>query len=217
MEGAGGVLGIWHGIVSGTEQAVEEWYNREHHIERIEVPGFLRARRYVALDDGPRFFCRYDVEGPEVLRSQPYQRVLNAPSEWTRRTMPNYRNMCRTVFQRIARLGRGDGTFVATLRLAAEAQDAEARVRRVAAEILPRIVAGPLILSAEAWLRDPGMAPAQTEEVRLRGGPDATAAGAIVVDATSRDVLPGAVEALRGAMPEAVVGLHMLVCIVSRA
>jgi hypothetical protein len=211
-----GVLGIWHGCVPGTEPALEEWYNRQHHIERIEIPGFLRARRYIALDDGPRFFCRYDVTGPEVLRSDAYLAVLNRPTEWTQRVMPNYRNMSRTVFLRHARLGRGDGAFAATLRLPGGSAGAEDLLARLVAEVMPRVVDAPLVLSAEAWLRDPAMAAAGTAEVRLRGGPDTTAAAAIVVDATSLEALHPAIAPLLAALPGATLGLHALACIVGR-
>ena len=216
MASTPGVLGIWHGCVPGTEPALEEWYNRQHHIERIEIPGFLRARRYVALDDGPRFFCRYDVTGPEVLRSDAYLAVLNSPTEWTQRVMPNYRNMSRTVFLRHARLGRGDGAFAATLRLPGDTAGAEDLLARLVAEVLPRVVDAPLVLSAEAWLRDPAMAAAGTAEVRLRGGPDMTAAAAIVVDATSLEALRPAIAPLLAALPAATLGLHALACIVGR-
>ncbi|MER3403797.1 MAG: hypothetical protein C4289_00305 [Chloroflexota bacterium] len=63
-----GVLGIWHGIAPGAEWEVEDWYGRQHHAERLAIPGFLKARRYRALGEGPRIFSRYDLSEAAVGR-----------------------------------------------------------------------------------------------------------------------------------------------------
>jgi hypothetical protein len=207
-----GVLGIWHDVAPGTEAAVEDWYNRQHHAERLDIPGFLRARRYQALDDGPRIFSRYDVERPEVLQSPAYLAMLNTPTEWTRRMMPHYRGMCRVVFRRLVRLGRGDGGFAVSLRLPEGTPGAEALLARMASDLLPGVLAAPLVLSAETWLADPGATrPPGSEEARLRGGADAILAGAMVVEGTDPDALRSAVAPLRAALTGATEGLHRLV------
>lgn len=202
-----GVLGIWHDVAPGSESDIEEWYDREHHVERVGIAGFHRARRYRGLDGASLVFGRYDVQGPEVLQSPEYLRVLASPSAWTQRMMPLYRRMSRTVFRRHARSGRGEGGFVASFRMAdASVLDA------VMAEVLPGIVATRHVLGAESWVADAGATrPAVSREVELRGGPDATVAATIIVEGTEPHALREAVAPLRAALQGAEEGLHQLV------
>lgn len=201
-----GVLGIWHDVVPGTEAAVEEWYDREHHAERIGIAGFRRARRYRGLEGAPLVFGRYDVDGPGVLQSPHYLRVLANPSDWTRRMMPLYRRMSRAVFRVESRIGRADGGFVASFRIG------DAATFDAALALLPGVVAQRHVLGAEAWSADPAATrPAVSREVELRGAPDAMVAAAIIVDGTEPAALRDAVAALRAALPRAESGLHQLV------
>ncbi len=55
-----GVLAIWNGIAEEAEADFLAWHVREHIPERVAVPGFLRARRYVALRGEPRYFNFYE-------------------------------------------------------------------------------------------------------------------------------------------------------------
>ena len=179
-----GILGIWHDVAPGAEAAIEDWYDHEHHAERVAIASFRRARRYRGLEGAPLVFGRYDVDGPEVLQSPDYLRVLAKPSDWTRRMMPLYRRMSRTVFRVHARLGRGEGGFVASFRLPGMA------ALDAAMALLPAIVAARHVLSAEVWIADAAATrPATSREVELRGAPDATVAAAIVVDGTEARAL----------------------------
>jgi hypothetical protein len=45
-----GVLAIWNGIAPEAEEDFVAWHVREHIPERVALSGFLRGRRYVALD-----------------------------------------------------------------------------------------------------------------------------------------------------------------------
>ena len=39
-----GILAIWHDCAPGREAEFEAWYQQEHLIERLAVPGFLFGR-----------------------------------------------------------------------------------------------------------------------------------------------------------------------------
>lgn len=201
-----GILGIWHDVAPGEDAAVEDWYDREHHAERVAIAGFRRARRYRGLDGAPLVFGRYDVDAPDVLQSPDYLRVLASPSAWTRRMMPLYRGMSRTVFRRQAGIGCGEGGFVASFRLP------DTTALDASMGLLPAILARRHVLSAETWIADiKATRPATSREVELRGAPDATVAAAIVVDGTDPDALREAVAPLRAALHGAEAGLHQLV------
>ena len=52
--------------------------------ERVAIPGFLRGRRYVALDADLEFFNLYEAASPKVLAGPDYLERLNNPTPWTR-------------------------------------------------------------------------------------------------------------------------------------
>lgn len=53
-----GLLGVWTDIPPVLESAFNAWYNREHMPERIlGVRGFVRGRRYIASEGGPRYLA----------------------------------------------------------------------------------------------------------------------------------------------------------------
>jgi len=57
-----GVLAIWNGLAPGYDAEFVEWHVKEHIPERVGVPGFLRARRYFAVDGAPAYFNFYETE-----------------------------------------------------------------------------------------------------------------------------------------------------------
>ena len=52
---ARGVMAVWNDLEPGHEPEFEAWYRRQHVPERLRVPGFREARRYAAIEGGPRY------------------------------------------------------------------------------------------------------------------------------------------------------------------
>lgn len=191
-----GLLAIWHGVESGFEPSFDDWYDRQHHPERVSIAGFARARRYVNLDSGPRYFSRYDVDDARVLASKPYLEALNNPTEWTRTLMPRYRNTTRAVFRFVAGAGDGEGGELVTLRLTGEALDT---ARVFGRPEMAALASAPGVLRVEIWRTDEVVSTLRTEEKKLRGTADALVEEAILVessdsarlrDALARHLLP---------------------------
>ena len=63
-----------------------DWYDLEHIPERLGVPGFINAERWIG-DDNPKIaVAAYDLDSPGVLHSPPYQTVGGSNSSvWTKR------------------------------------------------------------------------------------------------------------------------------------
>jgi hypothetical protein len=194
-----GVLGVWHGVAEGQEQAVDAWYDREHHAERISIPGFLRARRYVNLGQGLRYFSRYDVVDVGVLASAPYLAALDAPSPWSQRTFPHYRHTVRGAFQVRGRRGAADGGVVATLRFSSDPFETGDASVAASAPLLDALAAAPGVLRVEAWAVDVPATSAPTREKTLRTAPDSHPAWVFAIDGTSAEALQAA---LVRAVPE---------------
>ena len=101
-----GILAIFNDCRAGREAEFEAWFQGEHLIERLAVPGFLFGRRHKAIAGTPGYFNFYMVETPEVLTSKPYLERLDNPTPMTRTIMSEvFVNMNRTVCRRTARRG----------------------------------------------------------------------------------------------------------------
>ena len=55
------LLMVWTDIPPDVEHDFNDWYNREHIRERVDVPGFIRARRFAALSDTPKYLALYTL------------------------------------------------------------------------------------------------------------------------------------------------------------
>jgi hypothetical protein len=98
-----GLLLFTADIDPALEPEFHRWYEEEHIPERMAVPGFLTARRFRAIEGGPKFLAIYDLETPDVLASEPYLRLIGAnKSPWTRRMESQFTNARRNVYVSIS-------------------------------------------------------------------------------------------------------------------
>jgi hypothetical protein len=74
------------------EEEFNAWYDTEHLAERLAVPGFETALRYVCIDGAPRYLAMYDLANPDVLDSPAYLKVaFDNASPWTKRVTSRVR------------------------------------------------------------------------------------------------------------------------------
>src|SRR5258708_20126172 len=68
------------------EDEFNDWYDMEHVPERLRVPGFLNAQRWIG-DENPKLaVATYDLETHAVMNSPAYQAIGGANgSVWTKR------------------------------------------------------------------------------------------------------------------------------------
>lgn len=116
-----GVLAIWNGIEPGYDAEFLRWHVGQHLPERMGVPGFLRARRYVSAQAHPRYFNFYEVTDVGVLESEAYLARLNAPTDWTKAVVPHFMDTSRTLCDVLYSRGYGCGGVIETLRIEAQA------------------------------------------------------------------------------------------------
>ena len=63
-----------------------DWYDKEHVPERMAVPGFINAERWIGDDNPTLAVATYDLESHGVLYTPPYLAVGGANgSPWTKR------------------------------------------------------------------------------------------------------------------------------------
>ena len=68
------------------EDEFHDWYDTEHIPERLRVPGFLNAERWIGVQNPKVSLALYDLETVGVLHSPAYQAVGGANgTPWTKR------------------------------------------------------------------------------------------------------------------------------------
>jgi len=205
-----GILAIWNDVAPGHEAEFDAWFQIEHLIERLGVPGFLFGRRHQAISGSSGYFNFYLVESPNVLTSKPYLERLDNPTPMTRKIMSGiFINMNRTVCHRTVRRGAFRGAYAVTVRF----DDASDEARLTA--LLDELVTDTNIASGEIWIAtDPAGQPVSMEE-KLRGG-DKKIKAALMVDTLRQ----AEAEALGGRMtqqfPAADVGVFRVLCQLGR-
>jgi hypothetical protein len=201
-----GILAIFNDAAAGREAEFDEWFQGEHLIERLAVPGFLFGRRHQAISGNAGYFNFYLVESPAVLTSKPYLERLDNPTPMTKRIMSEvFRNMNRTLCHRTARFGAFRGAYAVTVRFNeqpkfdAVTKQAEALVRDTN------------IAACEVWTAvDPAGQPVSMEE-KLRGG-DKKIKACLMVDTLRQDRAEDLAERLSKDFRGADIGVFRVLC-----
>jgi hypothetical protein len=119
-------LGIWHNLKPGTERDFDRWHTYEHMPERVGLPGFRLARRYINWKL-PSHVCFTMYEGAhlETFRSPAYLARLNDPTPWSRRVGAAQTDFLRAAFEIDTTLGNGIGGAMGTFRVTHEPSERE--------------------------------------------------------------------------------------------
>jgi len=206
-----GILAIFNDCRAGREADFETWFQGEHLLERLSVPGFLFGRRHKAISGTCGYFNFYLVETPEVLTSKPYLERLDNPTPMTRIVMSEvFVNMNRTVCRRTTRRGKFRGAFAVTARFN-QKPDETAMLA-----VLERLGADSAVANGEIWIAlDPAGMPVSMEE-KLRGG-DKKIAGALMIDTLYQDGAEAVEVQLAKQFPDADVGVFRVLCQIGRS
>jgi hypothetical protein len=92
-----GLLVTFTEVAPEDEAEFNEWYDREHVDERVFMPGFKRARRYVAADGATnvKYFATYETETVRDLCAPEYMKVLGDQSPWSKKVMGKFTHFDR--------------------------------------------------------------------------------------------------------------------------
>jgi hypothetical protein len=65
------LLAVWWTPAPGADEELDAWYGWEHIPLLMNVPGWLRVRRYSLLaGNGPRYLALHDLSTPEALQER---------------------------------------------------------------------------------------------------------------------------------------------------
>jgi hypothetical protein len=195
-----GVVAIWNGIRPEGRADFYEWHNREHMPERVGIPGFLRGRRYVAVDAHPEFFTLYETASVAVLSGADYLARLNAPTEWTRRATSHFTDTARSLCRVALSLGVGAGGWIMTWRY----EDAVSGVD----EIVRNLASAPGVVGTHLCVADRAASRIETEE--KKGRPKNAVPAFVIMVEGGADREPLEAACARLSIPGAERGLYRL-------
>jgi len=91
-----GLLFMAFDFSSAHADEFHDWYDHEHIPERLRVPGFLNAERWIDEANPTIHVATYDLDSPAVLASAPYRAVGgDNQTVWTKRVTA----MCRRIMR----------------------------------------------------------------------------------------------------------------------
>lgn len=183
-----GMLIVFSEVKARDERNFNEWYNREHIDERINLPGFHRARRYVAVRGSPKYLATYECDSVGDLATPGYLQLLANQTPWTQAVMAKFTHFHRMTLRTQVDLTHGTGGAVACVRFVPDPRERKPLVAWLQETALPRAIARPGLVGAFAAENDVETANAPLQEKSM-DHPRAEEAEWIVVlegaDATS--------------------------------
>ena len=163
-----GAVAIWNDITPEGRAEFYAWHGSQHMPERAGVPGFLRGRRYVALEGKPEFFTLYETVSPRTVTSPDYLARLNDPTPWTTATIPYFRNVARSLCEVCASFGEGQGGLIATFRYAIDETHEDEHRKRMTQVLLPVLADARGVAGCHLLVADEAASAVETAERKVR-------------------------------------------------
>jgi len=114
------LLLVWTDIPAEMENEFNDWYDREHLRERVEVPGFISARRFAAISATPRYLALYEAQSAAVMMSDAYLALKRSRDARSRRFVRAFANTIKATCDVVSHEGVGEGAFLGLLPVTGE-------------------------------------------------------------------------------------------------
>ncbi|HEY3180382.1 MAG TPA: hypothetical protein VGL25_16055 [Casimicrobiaceae bacterium] len=163
-----GAVAIWNDTTAEGRSQFFAWHGSEHMPERAGIAGFLRGRRYVALEGTPEFFTLYETVSPRTVTGPDYLARLNDPTPWTTATIPYVRNVARALCEVCASFGEGQGGLIATFRYAVDGAHADDHRKRMTQVELPVLADARGVAGCHLLIADEAASAVETAERKVR-------------------------------------------------
>ena len=154
------------------ESEFNEWYQTEHVRQRMQIPGFLSARRYRALGDSQAYMALYSCTEAAVLEQPAYKDILVEPTPLTKKMMPHFRNMVRSACDETWSAGAGLGGEAVVLRCAPIPGQEQVARDFIAQTLYPQFVQANCLVRLALWEASVSAGAAPSPEESRRGAPD---------------------------------------------
>lgn len=149
-----GMLITFTQVSARDERDFNEWYNREHIDERVNLPGFHRARRYVAVRASPQYLATYECDSVADLATPGYLQLLANQTPWSQAVMARFTHFHRLTLRVQVDQTHGVGGAMAVVRFVPDPRRRKALVEWLATQALPKAIKRPGMLGACAGESD---------------------------------------------------------------
>jgi hypothetical protein len=186
-----GMLAVFNEVKASDERDFNEWYNREHIDERVNLPGFRRARRYVAVRGTPKYLATYECDSVADLARPGYLQLLANQTPWSQAVMARFTKFNRLTLRVQVDMAHGVGGALAAVRFVPDPRERKPLMAWLQGTALATAIARPGMVGAAAAendlevanapLRDKSMDHPRAEEAEwlvLLEGMDAGTVGA---------------------------------------
>ena len=197
-----GVVAIWHDLLLEAKNDFYQWHNREHMPERVGIPGFRRGRRYIAISGTPEFFNLYEADAPEVLGGRDYLDRLNSPTPWTKRVVPSFRNVARSICRVAFSSGVGSGGVMLTVRFDVDATHRALALNALTVHILPPLALRTGIAGVHLCLADEAVSNVETAEKKARADTTLVPTWIVLIEGIGLDEVQSAARELAPALEQ---------------
>jgi hypothetical protein len=190
----GGMLVVWLDFPTEKDHQINDWYNHEHVISRVVLPGFHWGKRYSAIAGSPHYLAVYATDNVENLYSDEYIHAISHPDAAEAENVMYFYNGTRALCEVVAEAGRFEGGFAGVLGVSGAEGQTEALGAWLADTVLPALVkeygipAARLLRSSQAAV-DAASCEYTPDDVR-------PADWIIVAEATTPDAMEAAHQAL---------------------
>ena len=158
---------MWTEISEEVEHDLNEWYDREHVKNRVDIPGYLWGKRYRAVHGGPAYMAVYATEGPHVQAGDEFLKVVASPTVGETEFNPHFFNSIRMMCDVTASVGDAEGGFAGFLTVTPREGVADALRSYIVDTALPGLLAHHGIMAAHLWERND-----ETTAMASRGFPE---------------------------------------------
>lgn len=107
------ILWVMLDVDPDDEHELYRWYDEEHIPIRMDLPGWLRTRRFlragepalVGADTGRKHLTIYEVESTEAFLSPEYAAQYVQKTPWSEKVVPTQRNVMRSYYREVGDVG----------------------------------------------------------------------------------------------------------------
>ncbi len=148
------VVLIWNDVLPQGRDIFYDWHDKEHIPERLDIPGFLRGRRYRKPGHSPEWLTIYEADELQVLVSPEYLARLNSPTPRTANALQYFKNTSRAVCKAVHSMGASTGGYVLAMRLDVSAAQSDEMCRFFVTEVFPRLAAQIGVIACHLFCAD---------------------------------------------------------------
>ncbi len=159
-----GMLVVFTEVKPRDERELNEWYNREHIDERVNLPGFHRARRYVAVRGSPKYLATYECNKVGDLATPDYLHLLANQTPRSQAAMAKFMHFDRLTLRAQVDLTHGVGGALTVVRFVPDPGRSRPLIEWLRDIMLPRAIQRSGMVGAAALENDLEVANAPVQE-----------------------------------------------------